>query len=191
MTIGLDVDGCFADFNESYIKLVVETSGRDLFPPRPFEIPIWQYPTHYGYTKAEETAVWQVIEASNHFWFDLVGLPGASNALNFFDARRRAGDSIYFITSRPGRTAKEQTEDWLRYFGFPNATVLISSEKGLCARALKLDVYLDDRDVNVANVMTQSPATRTFLLDQPWNRTEIVPPEATRVTSLRAFIAAI
>jgi len=79
-------------------------------------------------------------------------------------------DDVYFITSRPGIDAKIQTEDWLYNAGYPHATVLISSAKGLCAQALKLDVYIDDRWENCVDVATTSLKTKVFLLDRPWNR---------------------
>jgi hypothetical protein len=47
---------------------------------------------------------------------------------------------------------------------------LISSNKGACCKALGIEVYIDDRDVNVFDVRSQSPETQTFLLDQPWNQ---------------------
>ena len=53
MRIGFDVDGVLADFNKRFIERVIAITGRDLFPPRPFDIPTWNYPEHYGYTAEE------------------------------------------------------------------------------------------------------------------------------------------
>ena len=36
MVIGLDVDGVLADFNTPFIARIIQVTGRDLFPPRPF-----------------------------------------------------------------------------------------------------------------------------------------------------------
>jgi len=172
MRLGFDVDGVLCDFNTAFILKVVKETGRDLFPPRPFDIPCWAYPQYYGYTEAEETAIWNRIEKDSTFWFNLPTYADTTKSLGAINDRMRWGDDVYFITSRPGYTAKVQTEQWLSRW-MPGAllrqnTVLISGHKGLCARALNLDAYIDDRDRNALDVATTS--TRTFLLDRPWNR---------------------
>jgi uncharacterized HAD superfamily protein len=52
-----------------------------------------------------------------------------------------------------------------------SVTVLISSEKGLCARALNLDYYIDDKWENCVDVGMESN-TKVYLLDRPWNQSE-------------------
>ena len=168
MRIGLDIDGVFADFNVSFIERCISITGVDRFPVRPFDIPTWDYPQHYGYTAAQTEAVWENITADPLFWASLSAYPWTQTALLRLNPNE---DDIYFVTSRPGVIPKQQTEAWLLANGGPLApTVLISSLKGECALALQLDVYIDDRDKNVYDVMTISPKTRTFLLDKPWNR---------------------
>ena len=175
MRIGIDVDGVLADFNEAYIRLTTQLTGRDLFPSRPFDITTWNYPESYGYTAEEVSRVWAAIKADPFFWQGLAPYDTAEDAMRAIHLRWRANDDIYFITSRPGIDAKKQTENWLRMYWplytVPPLTVLISSEKGLCAQALNLDVYIDDRVENVTDVHFRTEAsTRAHLLDQPWNR---------------------
>lgn len=173
MRTGFDVDGLLANFNSAFIELVIAVTGEDRFPPRPFDIPTWHYPQFYGYSDEqmdfEHGPVWNAVRASKTFW---AGLPPYAWTLDVLDelaSRRAHGSDIYFITDRPGFRAKEQTEFWLHAMGYDNGTVLISGQKHLCARALKLDVYIDDRFENVIKVAEYSPETQTFLLSQPWN----------------------
>ncbi len=169
MRIGLDIDGVFADFNESFIQRVVDVTGKDLFPSEPFDIPTWNYPEHYGYTEVDVMTVWADIKKDTAFWACLPAYAWTEEALYRLDPDN---DDLYFITSRPGIRAKAQTELWLadRADHLDCPTVLISSNKGACCKALGIEVYIDDRDVNVFDVRSQSPETQTFLLDQPWNQ---------------------
>lgn len=197
MIIGLDIDGCLADFNTSFINRVIQVTGKDLFPPRPFDIPTWDYPQHYGYREGEVSAVWENIKVDVNFWFGLSGYPDADDALEMIS--HRTADDIYFITSRPGKEAKEQTEMWLMDYGVDNPTVLISSQKGLCAAALRLDAYIDDRWENVVDVSQWGKLrTKTFLLDRPWNHVNTHDGNdmcanygITRVTSVLDFLHAL
>lgn len=167
MRIGVDVDGVLADFNKTYIDRVIQVTGRDLFPARPFVIPCWDYPQHYGYTGAELSAVWSLIRKDTTFWRWLSvcdqTVPDAVRLLNF---QTRAGDDAYFITSRPGLLAKRQTEQWLYDLGMDNPTVLICDQKGVAANALNLDCYIDDRPENCC---ATDPYCRTYIQTRSWN----------------------
>lgn len=180
MKVGIDVDGVLANFNESYIRRVIAITGRDLFPPRPFDIPTWNYPESYGYSEHEIARVWDTIKADRIFWVALFPYPEAHAVMaHIANCIRSQKDDVYFITARPGETAKAQTERWLAdkfpYLQCPVPTVLISGHKGLCAQALGLDAYIDDRWENVLSVARShwkgaSPTCRTYLMDRPWNR---------------------
>lgn len=205
MRIGIDVDGILADFNAHYIPLIVKLTGRDLFPPE-YVPTTWEYPAILGYTTEEITAVWSYIENNKWFWYDLPTYPETNDSIRYLANRAKAGDDLYFITSRPGKTSKAQTEGWLARQGIialgseymtvkhiPHITVLISSEKGLCARALKLDAYIDDRWENCLSIpfgLAPGVGTRTFLLDRPWNRApehDVEKYGFTRVSSVVGF----
>lgn len=192
MKIGIDVDGVLADFNKSFIERVIAVTGKDLFPPRPFDIPTWHYPQHYGYTDAEmkypDGPVWGSISDDSSFWYHLSPYDGVVE----FMARLDSGvHDFYFITNRPGATAKSQTENWIDYhnFGlqsdsFSNPTVLVSGAKGMCARALKLDLYIDDNTENCLDVNSASPSTHVIMLARPWNTAQM---GILRVDSLHQF----
>jgi 5'(3')-deoxyribonucleotidase len=166
-TIGVDIDGVLADFNSTYVERVIAITGRDLFPPRPFAIPCWDYAPIYGYTKEEEKLAWVSIIEDPTFWAKLSPYADTEDSIKFLVRLIAEGHDVYFVTARPGLNSKKQTEDWLRRMGMPSPTVLISHSKGLCADALKLDAYIDDRWENAVDVVTRG--VKTFLLDRPWN----------------------
>lgn len=171
MRIGIDLDGVVADFNRDFMDLMVFVTDRDQFgTPRP-PITCWNYPVdQFGYTKAEFSFAWQQVERSDHFWRQLAAYDGALAVLAQLDALADAGHDIYYITSRPGKQAKLQTEGWLNARGVDWPTVLISSAKGACAKALNLDLYIDDKTENCQDVREQAPTCQVLMATQPWNR---------------------
>lgn len=191
MKIGIDLDGCLADFNTSFIRKVVIVTGRNLFPEgyAPTE---WNYPETLGYTRDEVSKVWNVIKSNRNFWARLDCYHGEKvvQALDLLNTRQAYGDEVYFITSRVGYKAKEQSEAWLRYHGMAHPTVLISSEKGLCALALKLDAYIDDNVDNVMAMRVQAPNCKGFLCSRPWTVGMNVP-GVTRMPSVWAMLQAV
>lgn len=165
MRVGIDVDGVLARFNEAYISLIVRATGRDLFGPRPVDIRTWNYPEQqFGYSADEISAVWAAIKESPAFWADLDAYDGTCPQLTRLYL---APHDCYFITSRVGLYCKGQTERWLAAKGFYQPTVLITGHKGLAARTLGLDAYVDDRWENALDVSTTK--THSYLLTQPWN----------------------
>lgn len=175
MRIGFDIDGVLADFNSSFIALVKDVTGRDLFPPD-YWPHTWNYPESLGYTDAEVSAVWDRIKAGGVFWQQLAPLPDMAVLARWFvlppfPQAPQPYHEFYFITSRMGKNVKLQTEEWLdEQMGVAGNTVLISSEKGALARALKLDYYVDDRAENIRDVELTSPNTFAYLINQPWNQ---------------------
>lgn len=172
MRIGFDVDGVLADFNSSFIALVKEVSGRDLFPPD-YWPHTWDYPQALGYSQEEVKAVWDHIKQGGSFWFMLNPLDDAIVLRDWMlESNPQLGvfDEFYFITSRMGKNVKFQTENWLDAHVASGLTVLISSEKGALCKALKLDYYVDDRAENVKDVELTSPNTFAYLIEQPWNQ---------------------
>lgn len=183
MRIGIDIDGVLADFNTGFIERAIAVTGKDLFPARPFDIPEWNYPEHYGYSDAEISAIWENIAADSTFWLKLPPYPNAMGVLERLRVLTDMGHDIYFITSRPGVVSKRQSEIWLGTHGgdfLQTPTVLISGKKGASASALDLHAYIDDRYENVVDVSRErwvktdenpvgASKTLVFLVNQPWN----------------------
>jgi 5'(3')-deoxyribonucleotidase len=174
LRIGIDIDGVLADFNVPYRELLLK-EGLNIPPISNTYPDVWSYDKAAGLSKAAENQIWGHIGNSPDFWRNLPAYPDTQGFMTYlFDCYAFQNADIYFITSRPGLTAKDQTETWLQNMMFPFSTfyptVLISSEKGMCARALKLTHYVDDRNENCADVYVNSPTTQTFMLARPWNQ---------------------
>lgn len=82
---------------------------------------------------------------------------------------------VYFITTRPGKHAKQLTEDWLFGLGLSNPTVLIAGQdKNPILTGLQLEFLVDDRFDNVYKASTLKGLT-TYMVDAPYNNgTEIL-----------------
>lgn len=189
LKIGIDVDGILADFNSSYRELVHQYSDVRL-PEISNTYPTsWNYPRDAGLDKATDNKLWEVISKSNSFWQDLPAYPDTKNFLEWAGWLPTEVD-VYFITSRPGWTAKHQTENWLRFNGFgATPTVLISSEKGQCAEALKLTHYIDDKNENCTDVFNGSGSiTDVYMLVRPWNHEQKFIPRIASLTDFKKVI---
>ena len=191
MRIGFDVDGILAAFIPAYQNLVIQTAGHDMFlPGDDVNPPCWDWPEFRGYDKATVRKVWQTITSGSTFWQSLTPLDGVAE-LNAV-AEQLIKHDVYFITSRPGVLAKQQTENWLiQHTGFFNPTVLISSDKGACCKALNLDAYIDDKLDNIYDVVVESPETRLYCLGMRYNQDDnpVAPRYYTRVSSLAEMLA--
>lgn len=181
MRLGFDIDGVLADFNSAYMALIVQVTGRNLFPDQ-YEPHTWFYPEALGYKPDELTAVWAAINADARFWCSLRPYAHTHHVIDRLTQRVWNGDDVYFVTARPSLNAKWQTEKWLSSVGMISPTVLIASDKGLVCHALSLDVHIDDRHRNALAVAKTT--TKSFLLDRPWNRRHQKQDDGHRVTRI-------
>ncbi len=188
---GWDLDGVMFDFLTPYYQMFRDYSGRDLFlPDDATSSPVWDTATLRGYTQAETSAVWKAIVNSVNFWEGLKPMPGIYE-LGTVLARH----NNYWVTSRPGATAKRQTERALEdHLGNIGHTVCVTPSrrqdrpvKGLLALGLGLDCYLDDNLDNVKDAAEMAPTCKVYLLDRSYNRSED-PVGVTRVGSVREMI---
>lgn len=170
MRIGCDIDGVLADFNQSFIRAIIRHTGRNLFADPPV-LDCWDYPQKHGYTDAELDIVWTDYITTN-FWWELTPYKDTLSSLR---ALRQSRHEVYFVTARPTSAGLSVTRSWLQdvvgWDNWPmNFSTLLSTQKGLCARALALDAFLDDNYDNCVDVYWTSPTTQVFLFDRPWNR---------------------
>ncbi len=174
MRVGIDVDGVLADFNTSYRNLIHQLCEIRLPEISPTYPNSWHWVKDVGVPNSVENAAWDRIkDTKEQFWANLKDIdPNVGTFLNWA-SWLPFNVELYFITSRVGSSAKNQTERWIMEHGWghnlPAPTVLISSEKGMCARALKLTHYIDDKTENCADVISYSPNTVVFMPKRPWN----------------------
>jgi uncharacterized HAD superfamily protein len=168
LRIGIDVDGVLADFNPSYIRLLNEISGTVDPASEDYQPTQWNYEADLGFTNEHVAEAWKQISVSDYFWCNLGYFED-----NFWASLKLDEDweaETYYITARPGKSAKRQTERWfMAQDVYYDPTVLISAHKGLCAKALDLEVYIDDRLENILDVERTSPSTRAYLINRSYN----------------------
>jgi hypothetical protein len=106
-------------------------------------------------------AVWRALAAETDFWETLQEIePGMIRRLAELADERRW--EILFVTSRPksaGRTVQRQSQRWLQQHGFPMPSVyVVHGSRGQIAKALQIDVVVDDRPENCLDVVLESQA---------------------------------
>ena len=174
MKLGFDLDGCLANFNVPFYKLLIARHGdrgpKDYNPADP---PVWEWPRYLGYTEAEERQCWDEVWSGRSFWQELQAIPGEErtiimlHAMNVYD-----GHEIHFITNRKGRAAQYQSAWFLSRYGFNQPSVIIAKEKLPIVRALQLDAYIDDK-IETANELSASDiTTRIYLRSTAHNQND-------------------
>ena len=161
-----DVDGVLANFilgfttlgNKEYNTPIVSTEQHEKWGAFP------------GLDPEKEAVLWEVVKKfETCFWANLLPLVSPSVMLRINDLIA-CGEEVYFVTSRPGEYAKQQTEQWLAQRGIRNPTVIVSSKKGEAAAMLGADYCLDDKAENAWCVAWLSPKTKSFLLNRKYNQ---------------------
>ena len=115
------------------------------------------------------------------FWESLQEIePGMIRRLAELADERRW--EMLFITSRPksaGRTVQRQSQRWLQEHGFPMPSVyVVHGSRGQIAKALQIDVVVDDRPENCLDVALESQAGSILV----WRgKRESVPASARRM----------
>lgn len=181
LRIGFDVDGVMSHFSPDYQRVITELTGKNLFEPGDADNPpCWDWDLLRGYTKAERARAFEHIGRHRTFWYDCPPLPGLwdLDQLRFL----YSDHEVYFITNRGGYRVKYQTEQWFRrwlHIG-PEVpiTVVVNGHrsKGLVAKALNLDAYLDDNVDNVMDCLITAPECKTVLYNASYNQPELFPP---------------
>ena len=166
MKLAIDIDGVLAQFDTAYTQLLMKidpTIKVDVFAA---DFPVaWSIEDYYGFSPETVDKAWAEIKNCGIFWKFLFPYPTAWADIEALNAAKRSHD-IYFLTNRPGATAKRETEEWLRGHGFDRATVVICSKKQLFCEAAEIDVLIDDKVDNCWN----HKSTRTFLFKRPYNK---------------------
>jgi hypothetical protein len=112
-------------------------------------------------TREQSDAVWRHLAAIENFWETLTEIePGVVGKLGKLADER--GWEVLFLTSRPrsaGSTVQRQSQRWLQTRGFELPSVyVVHGSRGLIAKALAIDVVVDDRPANCLDVVIDSQA---------------------------------
>ncbi len=176
MIVMFDVDGVLADFHQGYDDLCRKLKKPVLGPDAPWDTK-W------------DTDVWREIKTSNVWWTELPSIPDSSA----FFRIATLNSEVYFVTARPGIDVKRQTERWLTWHGIENPTVILSSRKGEIAAALGANFSIEDKAGNAVYISYQSPATRSYLVDRPYNQfnPEMLGRKVVRIKEIEEFLTAI
>jgi 5'(3')-deoxyribonucleotidase len=182
--IALDVDGVLADFVWGFTAI-----GKQAFGGK-----VVKTPDHMGWNdfpgldKNQIGMIWDFIKKSRHFWRMLN--PCVPEIV--FDQLQwiSQNEGLYFVTNRPGDTAKQQTEGWLRDHGISNPTVIISGDKGYTVQAIGAQYYIDDKAGNAVFAKYHNRDCNVYLLDRPYNRFDqtVVGTKVRRVDTVEQFL---
>lgn len=169
MIVMWDVDGVLANFHASYTELANQMCDTSLSPNG---VPKTWYSVRNVIGKDNDDRVWNHIKQSKTFWYDLAPLISYAEQDRIRHLSR--SHTMYYVTSRVGATAKDQTERWLAtYLGVAlmTPTTIISSRKADAANALKANYTIDDKLGNVLAVYYNSPSERrVYVFDAPYNQ---------------------
>lgn len=150
LRLGIDVDGVVADFRAAFHALAGhESTSRQA--DRGAEL-----------SKTDVEGLWKAVAARPNWWMDLPAYEPEAIAQLYALARRGRWE-VFFLTSRPpsaGDSVQIQTQVWLERFGFYLPAVLTApaGARGELARALRLDLVMDDRLADCLEVVAMSNA---------------------------------
>jgi|SRR5882672_1406648 len=191
LKIGVDVDDVLADFIGTFRLICQEVTGREL-PERPNT---WMW-DNWNLKPEELEAGWKKVQQTYNFHTTLKSCADLEG-FDFYEFSQK--HRLFYITTRypnHGDPVEIQTAQWLHwYFNQEFPTVIVTPNKGAVAKALNLDVFIDDRAKNLLDVYNDTilagQPIRLFLRDREHNRnvdSELPPAYAyTRVESFKEF----
>lgn len=186
MRIGIDLDDVLVDFISTFTGVASDMYGIDR-NIRPID---WEW-SNYGLDKDQKSAVWEKVKGTYNFWETL----GVEEGASLYSMRKlvsRSDVDLIFITARKptlGRSVQSQSARWLDHkFGLFYPTVIVDSNKGPIAAALKLDYFVDDRPKNCLEIMSAVPNCKVFLKNSTHNASYVSPKELPRVQNFNEFV---
>ncbi|MGB2713362.1 MAG: hypothetical protein WBC51_04225 [Vicinamibacterales bacterium] len=162
LRLGLDVDGVLADFRSAFRALAVSELGDKR-----------QSDLEANLSKGDIERLWKAVARVSNWWVDLPAYESDQIA-RLYTLSRRWRWEVFFMTSRPpsaGDTVQLQTQAWLERHGFYMPAVLTAPAlaRGEIARALRLDLIVDDHLVNCMEIVGASNSKVLHMSRQPVN----------------------
>lgn len=166
MRAAIDLDGVIVDFVTSYCKLLMKIEPSIKVDPYDHSwVTRWEFDEIYPEHVRKQA--WTEIENSGGFWKYLFPYPNAQEDLRALEKLGKQHE-VYFLTKRPGATAKWESEQWLRGNGFEHPTVVLCEHKANFCYACDIDLIVDDRPENLIGYI--GDRTKRYLFRRPWNR---------------------
>lgn len=186
MIVQFDVDGVLADFHKGFYKLGNAVYGAPLLTTADQK----KWNEWVGLDSKQISYLWSLVKKSGTWWTELEPL-ATPEEFRRIEILSRNHD-VYFVTSRPGLLAKQQTEVWLFRQGIANPTVIMSNRKGEVANTLGVQFAIEDKAENAWCIAWLSQAA-SFLLDWPQNRYDSAfgASQVKRVSTLGEFLDAV
>jgi hypothetical protein len=161
LRVGFDLDGVIADFRTAF-----EAASRNAAPSSPSgdaDAPI-------GLTEAEIRRAWKGVSAAHNWWTTVRPYEPAQIARLYAIARRHRWE-VFFLTKRPatvGDSVQVQSQWWLEQHGYYMPAVLtVPGSRGEIANALRLDLVIDDQQLNCVEVISASSAKAILMVRDP------------------------
>jgi len=188
MILQIDVDGVLADFTVGF-RAILGRIVTGLKEHTTLTKPEWH---DLDATTDQNDRAWDVVKSSPFFWASLPVIPSGGEMFDLYSASKV--HDLYFVTSRVGYKAKEQTESWLRkHSALMNPAVIVTSAKGQVAAAIGADHALEDNTANAVSISTISPKTQSWLVDRKYNQFDQarLGVKVRRVPTLGAWLKAV
>ena len=182
MKIGIDLDEVLADFLSAFIRFHNEKHGTSFFREQ-----FRSYHVHHIWGGTPDRTIREIYEFYTTKYFDdIKPIPGSLENID----RLCKDHDLMVITSRQNDIS-QKTLDWInRFFGNKFSGVFFTNENSLhgecenksdICRNSSVDFMVEDY-MDYAEECARS-VKKVFLLDSPWNRTENLPQNISRVYS--------
>ena len=156
LRLGFDVDGVLADFQTALGSACQESVGNEATPESARDLPT-----------VDLKRAWRRIIRTPNWWTTLAAYE-PDQVARLYELTRRNRWEVFFLTKRPvtqGDTVQFQTQWWIESHGFYlPAVATVPNSRGEIARALRLDLIVDDQFVECADCIASSIAKAILML---------------------------
>jgi len=174
-TVMFDVDGVLADFVKGFTATANRLFGTKIISTT--EQTTWNFHSSGLLSKTQESFTWETLKNDGDWWERLDSLIGEETWRRIRELMRWS--EVLFVTNRASDFSPPglQTQRWLTNHGIETPSVVVSSKKGEIARAVRATHSLEDKIENAWAIhwISDSPQTKSFLLDRPYNRVQESP----------------